>query len=142
MIGSTGSISRCLREAATRRNHSQWSPTTSQAAAAGPRWPERRGTAARRMRPHSSHCVSARLAARWLSPSARRTSGSLSGLPWASMYPWTVAVDGATPHAAPISPHARANERRISSTAGSELVSGITGYLTVAGSSGILARAH
>ena len=47
MTGRTGSVSRSLRASATRRNHSQWSSTTFQAVAAGPRWPERRGTSAR-----------------------------------------------------------------------------------------------
>ena len=47
MTGRTGSVSRSLRAAATRRNHSQWSSTTFHAVAAGPRWPDRRGTSAR-----------------------------------------------------------------------------------------------
>jgi hypothetical protein len=115
MTGSTGSISRCFRAAATRRNHSQWSPTPIHAPAAGPRWPLRRGACERSMSPHSAHWMSATLAARWLSPSARRISGSLSGPPWTRKYPWTAAVDGATPHAAPIAPHAAANSRRMRS---------------------------
>ena len=62
-----------------RLAYESFEPFTALAAAAGPRWPERRGVSARSISPHSSHWANARLAARWLMPSARRTSGSESG---------------------------------------------------------------
>ena len=57
----------------------QWSPTAWYAVPAGPRRPTRRGSAMRSTRPHDSASARARLAARWDSPRASRTSRSVSG---------------------------------------------------------------
>ena len=65
--------------------------------------------------PQASASARARLAARWLSPSASRTSRSVKGSWRAIRYACTRAMAGVTPHAAPISPHASASSMRMAS---------------------------
>ena len=75
--GWSGSASRARRSSATRWNQRQRSPTTRQATAGGPGACSTRGSSTRSTRRHSSSSPSAREAARWLRPSASRTSRSV-----------------------------------------------------------------
>ena len=76
--GQHRSVSRSLRARATRRN-----PPNGRRRRSMPWRPDRAGRIVAGCRPArsapSSHCARARLAARWLIPSARRTSGSDRG---------------------------------------------------------------